>query len=329
MIQIRRAVREDAAALAAIERAVAQEPGLLISRPHELRAEAFAATIDKIERGGGGVYLVAEREGTVVGHALLDSTPMEGLRHVVRLNIVVAAGREGQGIGEVLLREAIRWAQGAADVEKIELSVRASNLRAIRLYQKLGFAQEGRLRGRVRLPDGSFVDDLTMGLFVKASAPQVRPYSGLAIGWVEGTRKEIRDDEWDDERGAVVLDPAQFGADALAGLADFSHVEVVFHMDQVDVRKIQTGARRPRGNPAWPEVGIFAQRAKWRPNGIATTVCRIEKIEGLRLWLKGLDAIDRTPVLDLKPWVDEFGPRGPRRQPAWMTELMREYWQKK
>ena len=73
-------------------------------------------------------------------------------------------------------------------------------------------------------------------------------------------------------------------------------------------------------------MGIFAQRGKNRPNRIGTTVCRVDRIAGLRIDVTGLDAVDGTPILDVKPWVREFGPRGDVRQPAWMTELMRAYW---
>lgn len=95
---------------------------------------------------------------------------------------------------------------------------------------------------------------------------------------------------------------------------------------KVDPGKIETGARHPRNNVAWPNVGIFAQRGKNRPNQIGLTICRILKVEQTRLYLEGLDAIDGTPVLDIKPWVKDFGPRGDVDQPAWITELMQGYW---
>src|ERR1035438_4727519 len=76
------------------------------------------------------------------------------------------------------------------------------------------------------------------------------------------------------------------------GLATFSHVEIVSCLDQVDPAKIETAARHPRNNPDWPRVGIFAQRGKNRPNRIGTTICRILKIDGLELYLEGLDTTD-------------------------------------
>src|ERR1043166_5883886 len=84
--------------------------------------------------------------------------------------------------------------------------------------------------------------------------------------------------------------------------------------------------RRARNNPAWPQVGIFALRAKSRPNRIGATIVRILGREGRKLRVSGLDAIDGSPVLDIKPVLAEFLPREPVRQPAWTHDLMRDYW---
>ncbi len=154
---------------------------------------------------------------------------------------------------------------------------------------------------------------------------ELQPIELQPIGVVRSSRREVVDDDWDRERTHIELD-ARFSPDAFAGLDAFSHVEVVFYMHQVEAEKIETGARHPRNNRDWPEVGIFAQRAKNRPNQIGTTICRIVRIDGRLLHIEGLDAIDGTPVLDIKPWVREFGPRGDVRQPPWMDALMRDYW---
>ena len=74
-----------------------------------------------------------------------------------------------------------------------------------------------------------------------------------------------------------------------------------------------------------PEVGIFAQRAKDRPNRIGLSTCELVSVEGRTLTVSGLDAIDGSPVIDIKPYFKEFGPRGPLRQPRWATELMSGY----
>ena len=146
------------------------------------------------------------------------------------------------------------------------------------------------------------------------------------IGVVSSSRKKVEDDNWDAEKSFVALDTSQFSGESLAGLSDFSHVEILFFMNQVDPAKIEKTARHPRNNESWPKVGIFAQRGKNRPNQIGTTICRVLKVDGTHLHLEGLDAVDGTPVLDIKPWVSEFGPRGPVHQPKWMSELMRGYW---
>jgi tRNA (Thr-GGU) A37 N-methylase len=146
-----------------------------------------------------------------------------------------------------------------------------------------------------------------------------------AIGRVEGARSAVEDDFWGSAESTIALAPG-FGPEALAGLDTYSHVEVIFLLDRVDPAGVVRGARHPRGNAAWPAVGIFAQRAKNRPNRIAATICRVVRVEGTRLVVSGLDAIDGTPVLDLKPVLREFLPRGEVRQPAWADELMRHYW---
>jgi tRNA (adenine37-N6)-methyltransferase len=152
--------------------------------------------------------------------------------------------------------------------------------------------------------------------------------SMTAIGVVEATRKHADDDFWGGEEACITL-ADEFPAEALQGLEEFSHVEVIFHFHGVDSAKIVTGARHPRSNPAWPAVGIFAQRGKNRPNRIGSTICRVVRVESRKLFVRELDAIDGTPVLDIKPVMAEFLPREPVKQPAWSRELMREYWAKR
>jgi tRNA-Thr(GGU) m(6)t(6)A37 methyltransferase TsaA len=145
------------------------------------------------------------------------------------------------------------------------------------------------------------------------------------VAWVVGGRAEVRDDEWGEVSAVIRLDE-RFGPDALAGLDSFSHVEVVYHFDRVPVEKVETGARHPRGNTDWPLVGIFAQRGKNRPNRLGVSRCRLLRVDGLEVHVQGLDAVDGTPVLDIKPYMVEFGPLGATTQPAWATELMRQYY---
>ena len=145
------------------------------------------------------------------------------------------------------------------------------------------------------------------------------------IGFVSAPRPHAEDDFWGGEEARITL-TEPYTAEALAGLADFSHIEVLFLFHEVEPAKIITGARHPRNNRDWPAVGIFAQRGKNRPNRIGSTICRLVRVDGAALHVVELDAIDGTPVLDIKPVMAEFLPREPVRQPAWSTELMRQYW---
>jgi tRNA (adenine37-N6)-methyltransferase len=145
------------------------------------------------------------------------------------------------------------------------------------------------------------------------------------VATVVGGRSEAVDDDWDKVEAVVRLDD-RFRPEALEGLAAFSHVELVYVFDRVDPADVETGARHPRGNERWPRVGIFAQRAKDRPNRIGVSVCRLLGVDGRDLRVAGLDAVNGTPVLDIKPVMAEFAPRGEIRQPEWARELMAGYW---
>ena len=151
-----------------------------------------------------------------------------------------------------------------------------------------------------------------------------RSFTITPVGFVRSTRALAEDDEWDGERASIEL-AAPFDERALRGLDAFSHCLVVYVFDRAmwDASRV---LRHPRGNAVWPEVGIFAQRAKDRPNRLGVTTCRILGIEGAVLHIIGLDAIDGTPVVDIKPHMREFGPRGPEHQPAWADALMQDYW---
>ncbi|MBT3337331.1 MAG: tRNA (N6-threonylcarbamoyladenosine(37)-N6)-methyltransferase TrmO [Anaerolineae bacterium] len=146
------------------------------------------------------------------------------------------------------------------------------------------------------------------------------------IGYVESPRTEIEDDNWGDVISQIVLTD-DFDAESLQGIEEFSHAEIIFHFDRVKREKIVTGARYPRGQQVWGKVGIFAQRGKNRPNRIGLTTVRILKRDGKILHVQGLDAIHGTPVLDIKPVMKEFLPRGDVLQPKWVDELLRNYWE--
>jgi tRNA (adenine37-N6)-methyltransferase len=134
------------------------------------------------------------------------------------------------------------------------------------------------------------------------------------------------DDHWGEVAAGIDLDPDRFGPEALAGLDEFSHLDVVFVFHRRDPSTVESGARRPRGRPDLPEIGIFAQRASGRPNRIGVSTCQVTGVQGTSVSVRGLDAIAGTPVLDIKPHLLEMGPRGPVREPSWVVDLMERYW---
>ena len=145
------------------------------------------------------------------------------------------------------------------------------------------------------------------------------------IAQVHNTRFATTDDDWGSLVSEIVLDPSM-PEESLEGINAFSHVEIVYHFHLVAEADIFTGKRRPRDNPAWPEVGIFTQRGRVRPNRLGLTVVRLLRREERSLFVEGLDAVDGTPVLDIKPVMAEFLPREPVRQPDWSHEVMKDYW---
>ena len=150
------------------------------------------------------------------------------------------------------------------------------------------------------------------------------PFRLDPVGVVHSSRGEPVDDNWDDETSTIQL-LSPFGAQSVRGLETFSHCMVIYVFDRATWDESRM-VRHPRGNADWPEVGIFSQRAKDRPNRLGVAVCQVLGIDDDTIRVMGLDAIDGTPVVDIKPWMAEFGPRGEVSQPQWAGELMKDYW---
>src|SRR5438445_6595261 len=147
-----------------------------------------------------------------------------------------------------------------------------------------------------------------------------------AMAHVVGGRTEPTDDNWGGSQAIIRIDNGRFDEQSLLGLEEFSHLEVIFHFHLTDKRDLNVGARRPRNNPDWPAVGAFGHRNMRKLNWLGLSRCRLVKIDGLDLHVEELDAVDGTPVIDIKPWFGEFGPRGDIRQPEWTTEMLADYY---
>ncbi|WP_407560007.1 SAM-dependent methyltransferase [Streptomyces sp. 184] len=144
------------------------------------------------------------------------------------------------------------------------------------------------------------------------------------IGTVHNDRTDVQHtDNWGAVRSTITVDE-RFGEACLQGLDGFSHVEVVFVFDRLPEADDYREPRPYRGRPDLPPMGIFAGRGPRRPNRIGVTSCAIESVEGRELTVVGLDAVSGTPVIDLKPVMEEFRPEGVR-QPEWVSGMMSEY----
>ncbi|MDB1087366.1 SAM-dependent methyltransferase [Streptomyces sp. ACA25] len=153
-------------------------------------------------------------------------------------------------------------------------------------------------------------------------------FTVVPVAHVVGGREDPTDDYWGGARAIIRIDHERFGEGSVVGLEDFSHLEVVFRFHLTDPTDLHAEPRHPRNNPAWPAGGIFAHRNMRRVNWLGVSRCRLVKVDGLDLHVEELDAVDGTPVLDIKPWFAEMGPRGEVRQPAWPTEMLTHYYAK-
>ena len=143
------------------------------------------------------------------------------------------------------------------------------------------------------------------------------------IGIVRAPVSAQVDEKWGDVVSEIhLVDPLAAG---LLGIETFSHVLVLFFMHEAAFDPASDLVRRPRGRADLPEAGIFAQRAKHRPNPIGLTAVRMLGCEGSILRERGLDAIDGTPVLDLKPYFPIFDRVDGAVTPPWVEEIMKDY----
>lgn len=124
-----------------------------------------------------------------------------------------------------------------------------------------------------------------------------------AIGRVKRNKsdEELRGKDLRAQPARIVLDPQV--TDGLLGLEPGSDILVLAYFHQADRDVLQV---HPRGNPDNPLRGVFATRSPARPNPIAVTSARIERIDGNVLHVVGLDALDGTPVLDIKSYAEAF-----------------------
>ena len=147
-----------------------------------------------------------------------------------------------------------------------------------------------------------------------------------SIATVYNSRIEPTDDNWGHVVSEIKL-AEDVSADGFRGIETFNFLEIVYHFHKLPDDRTIRWHRKPRGIEHFPEVGCFAQRHKNRPNPVGVCKCEYVRKEGKSIWVKGLDAINETPVIDIKPVFKEYTPNKIEiLQPEWVSELMKNYW---
>jgi tRNA-Thr(GGU) m(6)t(6)A37 methyltransferase TsaA len=146
----------------------------------------------------------------------------------------------------------------------------------------------------------------------------------LPIAIVKNSRSEPIDDHWETIVAEIELE-SHIPTEAFENISNFSHLEIIYHFDKVKNEEVVFSGH-PRGNTNYPLVGIFGQRKKDRPNKIGLATVQLLAHNGRTIKVKFLDAINGTPVLDIKPVFKEFEPQTEIKQPSWVANLMKNYW---
>jgi len=163
--ETRPATAADAGAIAALYRQVARESGGLARTEAEITPDYISGNLTAALTRG--VCLIAIRDGAVVGEIHACAPVPAQFGHVLSdLTVAVSPSAQGQGVGRALFEALIAHSRQQTHIRRIELMCREGNARGIALYESLGFVREGRLKGRVRLPDGTVEDDLVFGLIL-------------------------------------------------------------------------------------------------------------------------------------------------------------------
>ena len=144
-----------------------------------------------------------------------------------------------------------------------------------------------------------------------------------SIGYIKNDITEQTDTNWGTVTSQIILEPEY--AKGLKGLLDFSHINVIYFLDKAKFVYEDHIQRHPQGREDLPVVGLFAQRVKDRPNPIGITSVKLIDVKENIITVQGLDAINGTPVLDIKPYFPVYDSKKDAETPEWVDILMKEY----
>jgi tRNA-Thr(GGU) m(6)t(6)A37 methyltransferase TsaA len=190
-------------------------------------------------------------------------------------------------------------------------------LAAIRTYLELGFQPE-------HIHPGDAERWLLVLAKLREQAPSIArpptaPVAIMPIGVVRNAVGEIMHHGWEDVVSELAVEPAF--AESLDGLEEFSHLVVVFWLDRVTAEQRQIRKLHPRDRADLPLQGALATHTQHRPNPIGLTTVRLIERRGSVLVVQGLDAVNGTPILDVKPWSGREAPREEVRLPEWLGRM--------
>lgn len=143
------------------------------------------------------------------------------------------------------------------------------------------------------------------------------------IGIVINEINHTKDTHWGGYQSTIKIH-AEY-REGLKGLDEFSHINVIYYLDKASFHSERDLIRRPKGREDMPKVGIFSQRAKNRPNTLGITSVKLLKVQHDTIYVDGLDAINGTPVLDIKPYYPQYDCKLDAKVPEWVQRMMEDY----
>ena len=167
-IVIRVAKPDDAEKILDIWRYVVGEGAYTLREPDEFKrtVEDVIQRLEGNQEGDGSLYLVAEIDGTVQGLLDFSNGHLRRTAHSGMLTMLVDIDWRGVGVGTALLKALLEWARGNPIIEKVTLATFSTNMRAINLYKRMGFKQEGYCPRDMKVGEGEYIDSVLMYQFV-------------------------------------------------------------------------------------------------------------------------------------------------------------------
>lgn len=152
--------------------------------------------------------------------------------------------------------------------------------------------------------------------------PELSPVTLRPIGYVRNKVKQPMTDGWEKIESRIIIDPRYEAM--LLNLGEYSHVWVLFWPHEVpeEIRGSEP-QMHPRHDEQYPLMGVLATRSQTRPNPVLMTPAKLVELKANVLRVRGLDAIDGTPVLDLKPYLPHFDAIADATTPPWVRKMRR------